>query len=366
MSPKITIVGSTGKLGSLLLNFLKKNDIKVDAHTCYKNFKKLSKQKSLYEIKNSFILNNYNSHAEFKLFLQKKIDIIYFLDYGSQSLLLLDIFIKHNSNSIIAIANKEMIIAAGNNLISKIKKSKNILIPLDSEHFSLYENIHNVNNIQKVYITASGGPLYFSKYKNFNKISKNKVLSHPKWKMGINNLIDSSNFINKILEIYELSYLFNIPLNKIDFLISKEAYIHSIIHFKDGRISINAFNNDMLITLSKPLRFFFKIDDFRDNQYFNKSMLCILEPFDKRFAVLNNYKYLKSLNHQNQIKFMIINNYAQHLYLNDKLEYNDIVPFIMKKIKKDKLILPNNSFSSSLKFIRNLKAKYFLLWNYFF
>ena len=360
MSPKITIVGSTGKLGSLLLKYLKKNNIQIDTHACYKNKIKLFKQKSLYKIRNSFILSDDKSYAEFKLFLQNKINIIYFLDYGSQSLLLLDIFIKYNSNSIIAIANKEMIIAAGNKLTSKIKKSNNKLIPLDSEHYSLYENINNNFNIQKVYITASGGPLYFSKYKNFENISKKKVLSHPKWKMGINNLIDSSNFVNKILEIYELSYLFNISLNKIDFLISKEAYIHSIIHFKDGRISINAFNNNMLITLVRPLRFFFKLDDFRNMQYIEKSKLSLLVPSDNRFAVLNNYKYLKSLNHQNQIKFMIINNYAQQLYLNDKLKYNDIVPFIMNKIKKDKYILLNESFSSSVKFIKLLKGKYFL------
>ena len=87
-----------------------------------------------------------------------------------------------------------------------------------------------MNNIKKIYITASGGPFYFNKKINLNKVKFKKVLSHPKWKMGKNNLIDSSNFINKILEIYELSYIYNIDLNKIDFLISKEAYIHSIIH----------------------------------------------------------------------------------------------------------------------------------------
>ena len=145
MSPKITIVGSTGKLGSLLLKFLKKNNIQIDTHACYKNKSKLYKQKSVYKIRNSFILSDDKSYAEFKLFLQNKINIIYFLDYGSQSLLLLDIFIKYNSNSIIAIANKEMIIAAGNKLISKIKKSNNKLIPLDSEHYSLYENINNTS-----------------------------------------------------------------------------------------------------------------------------------------------------------------------------------------------------------------------------
>jgi hypothetical protein len=116
----------------------------------------------------------------------------------------------------------------------------------------------------------------------------------------------------------------------------------------------------MIITLAKPLRFFFKLKDISNNQYLNTNMLSVLEPSDKRFSVLNNYKYLKSLNHQNQIKFMIFNNYAQYLYLNDKLKYNDIIPFIMGKIKKDKYILENDSFSSSVKFIKVLRGKYSL------
>ena len=78
--------------------------------------------------------------------------------------------------------------------------------------------------------------------------------------MGKNNLIDSSNFINKILEIFELSYIYNINLNKIDFVVSPEAFIHSIIQFKDHTISFNCFNNDMLITLIKPLSFYYDFD----------------------------------------------------------------------------------------------------------
>ena len=78
-----------------------------------------------------------------------------------------------------------------------------------------------MNDINKVYITASGGPFYFQKKINLNKVSLKQVLNHPKWNMGKNNSIDSSNFIKKLLEIYELSIIFNIDINKIDFLVSK-------------------------------------------------------------------------------------------------------------------------------------------------
>ena len=80
--------------------------------------------------------------------------------------------------------------------------------------------------VKKVFITASGGPFYFDKSIDLNKVNFKQVISHPKWKMGINNSIDSSNFINKILEIHELSIIYDIDIKKIDFLISqKHIYI---------------------------------------------------------------------------------------------------------------------------------------------
>ena len=171
------------------------------------------------------------------------------------------------------------------------------MIPLDSEHFSLINSKLKHNNIDKVYITASGGPFYFNKKINLNNVTINKVLSHPKWKMGKNNLIDSSNFINKILEIFELSYIFDIPLYKIDFLVSKEALIHSIIIFKDGTVSLNCFKNNMIIPLSYPLKFFYDLKaNYKSDDFFldNKN-LSLEKPNDKRFII---FKYLKNTKFQ--------------------------------------------------------------------
>ena len=115
-------------------------------------------------------------------------------------------------------------------------------------------NSNNVNKeIDTVYITASGGPFYFKKNINLNKVSLKQVLKHPKWNMGKNNSIDSSNFINKMLEILELSIIFNIDINKIDFLVSKNAYVHSIVIYKNSTVLINCFDNNMLIPLVSPL-----------------------------------------------------------------------------------------------------------------
>ena len=160
MNIKIVIIGSTGKLGTKLLNYTFRNSIPIYGITCYKNYKKLNKQKKKYFIKNSFILSDTNDRKKFFKLLEKKIDILYFLDFGSLSLIYLKNYLKFNKRSIIAIANKEMIIAGGTLLQSKIKKTKNIFIPLDSEHFSLTNLNINKNNIEKIYITASGAILF--------------------------------------------------------------------------------------------------------------------------------------------------------------------------------------------------------------
>ena len=172
MVAKIIIVGSTGKLGSKLLNYTHKNKIPIYCATCFKNSKKLLLQSNKLNIKNSLILDKPLDKIKFFKILEKNIQIIYFLDFGSNSLEYLSHFLKYNRRSIIAIANKEMIIAGGSLLQSKIKKTKNIFIPLDSEHFSLTNLNINNNNIQKIYITASGGPFYFNKKINLSSVTK--------------------------------------------------------------------------------------------------------------------------------------------------------------------------------------------------
>ena len=359
MSIRVIIIGATGKLGVKLLNYTSRNSIPIFGITCYKNYKKLEKQKKKYKIRYSFILNNIKERIRFFQLLETKINIIYFLDYGSLSLSYLSHFLKFNKGSIIAVANKEMIIAGGNLLQSKIKKTNNIFVPLDSEHFSLFNsNIHD-KDIKKIYITASGGPFYFNKKINFNHVDSKLVLSHPKWRMGKNNLIDSSNFINKILEIYELSYIYNIPLNKIDFLVSKEAYIHSIVHYNDGTLSLNCFMNDMIVTLIKPLSYYYNIKSIKINQkYLYIDNLKIEKPMDKRFKILNHRKKLINLTHSEQIRLMIINNSAHKLYLSNKLQYSDIVNYIMSELKNNSVNIKLSSFNSILRFINLTNDEY--------
>ena len=360
MKPKILVIGSTGKLGVKLLNFCYSKKINIFGITGFKNNILLNTQSKKYNIKNFFKLNDPTQNKKFKLFLKKNlIDIIYFLDYGYNSLIYADIFLNHNRNSQIAIANKEMIIAGGDTLVNKIELTKNKIIPLDSEHFSLMNTVLPIENLNKVYITASGGPFYFKKNVNLNKVNLKNVLAHPKWKMGINNSIDSSNFVNKILEIYELSIIYNIDIKKIDFLVSKEAYVHSIVIKNDNIVNINCFDNDMLITLMKPLLEFYSLNKISKKENFLNLKRLKLEKFnDKRFKINLYLKKLKNLSSQNQIKFMVLNNIAQKKYLSNEIKYNEIINFIMRNLKYMDKTKKFKSLNSRIKFIKSLELNY--------
>ena len=223
-----------------------------------------------------------------------------------------------------------MIIAGGENLIDKINRSKNTLIPLDSEHFSLINT----------------------------KINDNE-LAHPKWKMGYNNSIDSSNFINKILEIYELSILFKINLNKIDFLINQEAYIHSIVISKQNIVSINCFDNDMLYTLVNPLLNYFPKLKLETKPTFLKNEMFKIQKFnDKRFKIYKFLNILKGLTPDKQIRFMILNNLAQKKYLSKEIRYNEILNFIMNNLNITSKSVKFKTLYDRLKFIDIISSKY--------
>ena len=349
-------------LGNYYLVIVKKNRIQIDAITSYRNYNLQVNQQSQLNIKHGFCLSKKEEITKFKNFLKKrKFKVVYFLDYGALSLDYIDIIINNNSNTQLCIANKEMIIAGGKLLIDAINKSGNKFLPLDSEHFSMVNSNTSNDEIEKVYITASGGPFYFEKNVDLNHVSLRQVLDHPKWDMGINNSIDSSNFINKVLEILELSIIFDVDINKIDFLVSKNAYIHSMIIYKNSTVLINCFDNNMLIPMVSPLIKIFnskKIKPIFSKSFdINNFQLEIMS--DKRFKIKKYFKRIKDFNHLERIYFLILNNKAQSLYLNNKLNYNNILNFIFKNMpNKQNINIELNSFMNAISLINKIKNEY--------
>ena len=129
----------------------------------------------------------------------------------------------------IAIANKESIICGWNLIKKELKKYKTKFIPVDSEHFSLWYGLNNFNssNLERIYVTASGGPFYKTPFHKFKSINVKQALKHPNWKMGNKISVDSATLINKVYEVIEAKNIFNIDYNNIHIIIHPKSYVHA-------------------------------------------------------------------------------------------------------------------------------------------
>ena len=152
---------------------------------------------------------------------------------------------------VIAIANKESIICGWNLINKELKKYKTDFIPVDSEHFSVWSMIRNINHdlIDQIYITASGGPFLNWPLKQILKATPSKALNHPNWSMGKKISIDSATMMNKVFEVIETQRIFNLPKSKIKILVHDKSYVHAIVKFKNGINKILAHDTNMKIPI---------------------------------------------------------------------------------------------------------------------
>ena len=266
---KVAILGSTGSIGSSLINIIKKDqsEFKIELLTVNKNYKKLIKQIKTFNVKNVIITNeksylcakkilkktNVNIYNNFnsikKIFRNKKIDYTMSAISGFDGLKpTLDI-IKFTKT--IAIANKESIICGWSLINKRIIRYKTKFIPIDSEHFSIWSLIDNIinENLEKVYITASGGPFRKLPLNKFKYITPQDALKHPNWKMGKKISVDSATMMNKVFEIIEAKKIFNFRYEQLEILIHPKSYLHAIIKFNNGLTKMLIHDTNMTIPI---------------------------------------------------------------------------------------------------------------------
>ena len=266
MKKFISILGSTGSVGLTTLSIIdkKRNLFKPYLFSANKNYSLIIAQIKKYN-PNYFIINDIKTFKKIKekfknsktkilnnfdlINSTKKSDITISAIPGIAGLEPTIILIK--SSKKILIANKESVIC-GWNIIKKLaSKHRTKIIPIDSEHFSIYKLLknHKFNEIKKIFITASGGPFVGYKIKQLKNINPKKALKHPKWKMGQKISIDSATLMNKILEIIEAKKIFEIPDKKIDILIHPESLVHAIVQFKNGLTKMIYHETSMIIPI---------------------------------------------------------------------------------------------------------------------
>ena len=270
MKKKISILGSTGSVGLTTLKIIdqKKLFFSINLLSANKNFKIICKQINKYKPKIFVVTDEkifkkvyfkfkkkniriYNNFKNIKLI--KKNDITISAIPGIAGLEPTLQIIKFSKK--ILIANKESIICGWNLIKSEAKKYKSKIIPVDSEHFSILKLIkdHKLSEINKVYLTASGGPFLNYKKNKFKNIKPKDAIKHPKWKMGKKISIDSATLVNKMLELIEAQKIFNLPDNKLEILIHPESLVHAVIEFKNGLKKFIYHDTSMIIPLANAI-----------------------------------------------------------------------------------------------------------------
>ena len=367
MKKKIAIIGSTGSIGKTLIKIIEKNkkNFEVKLLAANKNYKSLFNQAKKFNVKNIIITDQksyykskkkyknlkikiFNNFKDLDKIFRKKIDYTMSAISGIQGLEPTVKMIKFTNK--IAIANKESIICGWKIINKELKKNNTEFIPVDSEHFSLWFGIKNLNptHVEKFILTASGGPLYRTPLSNFKKIKISQALNHPNWKMRKKISIDSATMINKIYEVIEAKNIFGVSYKKIKILIHPKSYVHAILKFKNGLIKIIAHDTTMEIPIFNSLysetskKIFSKKIDLN---VLNNLSLNIAST--KRYPMINLLKLLPNKHSLYETVIVSANDALVELFLNDKIKFTDICKKLFKIIKskeflKYKKIYPNN------------------------
>ena len=349
MKKKIVIIGSTGSIGLNTLKLInkEKNKYSVELLSTNKNVDIIVKQAKKFNVKH-IIINDYKmfmfAKEKFKsdgmkfynsfkiiskIFKNKKIHYSMISVVGLDGLLPTIKLIKHSQT--IGIANKESIICGWNLINKELTKYKTIFIPIDSEHFSLFKLIDTTKKdiVDKIYITASGGPFLNYSKKQIKKVTINDALKHPNWLMGKKISIDSATMMNKVFEVIEAKNIFNLSYKDIKILIHRDSYIHAIIKLNGGIIKILCHEPDMKIPIYNSL---FENDNLHlnsDNLNLKKINDLKLKFISTRdFPLIKLLKYLPDINSLYETVLVTINDYFVSKYLQKKINFSQLIKFI--------------------------------------
>lgn len=193
------------------------------------------------------------------------------------------------SRKSIALANKETLVVAGA-LITKLAKQYNVsIIPVDSEHSALFQCIvgEEQNSIEKIYLTASGGPFRGYSHEQLKIVTKAQALKHPNWEMGAKITIDSASMMNKGLEVIEARWLFDLTADQIDVIVHPQSIIHSIVQFEDGSMKAQMGLPDMRLPIQYAMAYPHRLyNSFPRFNFLNYSSLTFEEVDTKVFKNL--------------------------------------------------------------------------------
>jgi len=275
MQPKtVTILGSTGSIGQSSVNLLKlhRERFQVIALTAYNNPEKLAQQAKILGCKKA-VIGNEALYKDLKAALsgsnievaagEKAIceaaaipsDIVVAAIVGAAGLL--PTLTAISRGAVIALANKECLVCAGDMVMQQAKQHHATIIPVDSEHSAIFQvfDFAQVQAVEKITLTASGGPFRGLTKAQLQNVTREQALKHPNWSMGAKITIDSATMMNKGLEMIEAFHLFPVNADQIEVIIHPESIIHSMVSYKDGSVLAQMGTPDMSTPIAYALAY---------------------------------------------------------------------------------------------------------------
>ena len=355
MKKRIAILGSTGSIGCQALEVIASNEnmFQIEVLTAQNNVELLIEQARRFNPDAVVISNeqHYNKLSEalksskIKVYTgedaleqivdSSSIDIVLTALVGFAGLKPTIRAIK--ANKIIALANKETLVAGGH-LINKIVKENNsVIIPVDSEHSAIFQCLagEGNNHIRKIVLTASGGPFRNKKISELKNVRKEQALKHPNWEMGSKITIDSASMMNKGLEVIEAKWLFGIDPDQIEVIIHPQSVIHSMVEFEDGSLKAQLGLPDMRLPIQYALSYPDRLKSDFEKFYISDFPVLSFEEVDlKKFR--NLALAFEALKKQGNMPCILnaANEIAVALFLNDRIGFLDIPELVDQCMQK--------------------------------
>ena len=340
---KIAILGSTGSIGTQTVDILPSIDAEVVALTTNRRINLLEEQARALHPKMVCAMDE-SAAKELKIKLadtnievltgmdgliacaaESGADIVVTAVVGMVGLLPTMAAIKAGKD--IALANKETLVCAGGLVMSAAKQYGVRILPVDSEHSAIFQCVQaaNGNPIDKILLTASGGPFFGKKIEEMRGMTREQALAHPNWSMGAKITIDSATMMNKGLELIEAMWLYDLPPEDIEIVVHRESIVHSAVEFADGAVIAQLGLPDMRLpiqlALTWPQRVPCKVPRMSLAEV---AKLTFYAPDYEAFPALNLAKPAASLKGDRGAVLNGANEAAVGLFLNGKIGFTDI------------------------------------------
>lgn len=347
---KISILGSTGSIGTQTLDVIRENpnEFEAVAISANSNVKMILEQIEEFKPKYA-VMYEEGKAKELKKLIKKdskteilsgmeglkkiasldEVDIVLTAVVGMIGLVPTMCAIENKKD--IALANKETLVTAGELVMNAAKENKVKILPVDSEHSAVFQSLNGENkrDVEKIILTASGGPFRGKKREDLLNITKNEALKHPNWDMGRKISIDSSTLMNKGLEVIEAKWLFDVKAEDIDVVVHPQSIVHSMVQYRDSSVIAQLGCPDMRLPIQYALTYPDRMETNFERLDFRKaSELTFEEPDLETFPCLKlayeclekGGTYCTVLNAANEV---LVNE-----FLDDKIGFYDIPKYI--------------------------------------